>query len=286
MKLVDLSAATCGPGSFVEANIDNALGSLKQYGIVVIHSAFEPELISDFLTNSVAYGSYIETCIRSGEEPEVSPFHAFNNSTLACNITALDPHTAPTQVNDLTRTSLYKAVMTEFVQSIVRAVMGQNLGWTLARVRVVLPDGGEVDGRLGLHMEKYVARYPGLHNIWVPITTEGRMSNVDVPGIQFLIGKAQFFESISDEEATDFLGSLQDRKNGDFLEIDTNAFLYRPVLQTGDIAIFSGDVPHGGHIPSEAKASRVGCDFRLFPWTDVDYSKGRTNLKATQFMLA
>jgi hypothetical protein len=188
------------------------------------------------------------------------------------------------QANDLTRTTFFNAVITGLVRDVFRAVLGNRLGWTLARVRVVIPQG-QIDGRLPLHMEKNVSRYPDSHNVWVPVLADGKITNCDVPGIQFLVGKSNFLRNGPEEEVNAYLASLEDRQDATVLKIGDDAFLCRPQMRTGDLVIFSGHVPHGGHIPSRATSSKIACDFRIFPWTEVDYSNGNVNLRATPFSL-
>lgn len=266
---MDISSVSNGGNDLRAASgIDNALDSLQQHGIVIIKNAFNPEHMKDFVEKSLSYCAYIENCITLGSTPDFSAFHEFNKSGLAVNITALDSATAVSKDPDVTKTTFFGAVMNELVSSILKATVGFTVGWTLARVRVVMSATQEFDGRLALHMEKTAFKFPGIHNIWVPITGTGSVSNVDVPGIQFLIGKRQFLRSCSDEEAVNYFKSLSDKEDGDVLPIDSDALLYRPAMKTGDIAIFNAYMPHGGHIPSTARAARVSCDFRVFPWAD------------------
>jgi hypothetical protein len=123
-----------------------------------------------------------------------------------------------------------------------------------------------------MHTEKAVVpyKYPGLHNIWSPLVPDGVVTNRDVSGLQFLIGDKTFFTDISDADSNQRLYRIEARTGGATADPDGEGFFYRPKMRIGDVAIFSGSLPHGTFVPDAATATRVGADLRVCPLPDSD----------------
>jgi len=127
--------------------------------------------------------------------------------------------------------------MTGAVQAIIRSSIGADVGSALVRIRAIIPSIGNGDGRLALHMEKTAVQFPGVHVIWTPLVPPGIVTNYDAPGLRFRIGSEFFI----------------------------------PKMRTGDLAIFNGSIEHGTFVPDAARHWRVGCDIRIFPWTETNH---------------
>jgi hypothetical protein len=244
---------------------------LQAHGLVIVRDAFEPARIDDLLANVALYGSSVESVLRSGGIPQLDPFHVFLPRALAGNLTALDPVTAKDRVDDFARTTLCAALMTDFIHSILIDVLGPRSGWALARTRIVIPRLEGQNGQLALHMEKTAVKFPGLHVIWTPLTPPSLITNLETPGIQFYVGRLDFFERAPSHEVSDYIASLAPGAGEDRWYSDDHGFLYRPRLKAGDVAIFSGSVPHASFMPNQAQTRRVGCDIRVFPWTEDNH---------------
>ena len=162
-------------------------------------------------------------------------------------------------------------MMTGLVRQILKQTLGDDIGWALARTRVVIPRTGGVTGALTLHMERSILAYPRIHNIWLPLLPAGVESNTDAPGLQMFVGSLDFFKSGVEADVSEFMTGLAEASREDHPVANVRGFLFRPKLTTGDLVIFSGSVPHASYIPPAATRSRVGCDVRLFPWTQDDH---------------
>jgi hypothetical protein len=271
MELEDISSARDGEETSSAFSVAAAVESIRTYGVSVIRGALDPTHIAGLLVNANEHGQGVENAARSGSNLTFGKLHAFVPNALAVNLTALDPITAIHQVNDVTRTTLYSAIMATAVRDLLKAVLGPKAGWATARSRVVIPRTDGVNGRLALHSERTTFPFPGLHLLWMPLGPAGTLTNFDSPGIEFYIGELEYFETASSSEISRYLSALIMRTMNGNDESDRLGFFYRPKMAVGDLVIFSGAVPHASFMPSSAWSRRDSCEMRVFPWTAKNY---------------
>jgi hypothetical protein len=274
-KLEDISAAQAGHERFTLATLEDALHQLRTYGIVVLRSAFRTELIHDLLDRTKHHAAYVYSKATAGlSDYDFDETYRYNAKNLGCDLTAIDPWTSRGRSSDFTATSLYKAIMSDFVSSLIANSIGETF-WTVARVRVVIPGNeGKVHGRLSLHTERcQIDKLVGLHNIWTPLVPEGIVTNVDCPGIQFYAGRLSFFEKMSIEnkaEVIEYLGMMSKHMVEEKARLNCGDFFFRPKLRTGDVVMFSGAVPHTAYVPPAATRPRINFDVRIFGRSQID----------------
>ena len=228
MELEDLSSAREGHRRFFEPTLANALEFIDRFGLAILRRAFDPNLIAGLLANAARYGSLVDAATRSGITPQFAPFHALLPRPLACNLSALDPITAELQADDFTRTTLCAAMMSELFRDLLVEILGPHSGWALARARAVIPKLDGINGRLHFHMEKTEVRFPGVYNIWTPLTPAEIVTNIDAPGIQFYLGRLEYLTSEPDEAVSDFVRTLSLRADtGDIAPTDEGFFTIR-----------------------------------------------------------
>jgi hypothetical protein len=265
-QLEDLANAphrtTLGP-----AGVKAVLASIKRYGVAIVKGAFNPALIEVLLANAEAHGALVEKSLRQGIPLTFAPHYGFLERSLAGNLAAIDPAAADGSRDEFTRTTLHDAMMTPLMRSTLITLLGANSGWAVARTRVVIPGLEGVNGGLALHLEKTAVRFPGAYNLWTSLTPPGVTTNADAPGLQLFIGRLAFFESAPESEIADCVAELSQKSREEAPLPTVDGFFYRPRLRAGDVAIFSGAVPHGSFIPTAAVRMRVGFDVRVFPWT-------------------
>jgi hypothetical protein len=201
---------------------------------LAIRNAFPPAAIAQLLRAARQHAELIVANLKRGAPTHFPPNYRWLERALACDLGALDPNTSAQGSDDFNETSLHAAVMSPLVQGILRTLIGDDAGYGVVRTRVVLPRT-EKNGFLPLHKEKIAVQWPGLIVIWTPLTPPGIVTNRDAPGIQFRTAAGETF---------------------------------CPRLAAGDVAIFNGEIEHGSHIPETATHWRVGCDIRLFPWSE------------------
>ena len=269
--IFDLAGARDGLEAFLPATIENARHSLRRHGLAIIRSGIDPIRIAGLVANARLYGERVESAARAGAVPTFGPSHSYSPHMLAANLAALDPDTADTG-NDFPRTSFCKALLTDLVKPLLQELLGPNPAWVSARVRAIIPNHDGPNGRIRLHTENSVVPYdfPGLHNIWSPLVPEGIVANRDVAGLQFLLGDEVFFTDIGREEAARRLAEIAARVGSGIADPESGGFFYRPRMRLGDIAIFTGCLPHGTFVPDTATAMRVGADLRVCPMPELD----------------
>lgn len=201
---------------------------------LVIRNAFRPASVNRLLEAARQHAELIVANLGRGAATHFPPNYRWLERTLACDLGALDPNTSAQGSDDFNETSLHAAVMSPLVQDILRTLIGDDAGYGVVRTRVVLPRT-EQNGSLPLHKETTAIPWPGLVVVWTPLTPPGILTNRDAPGIQFRTAAGEAFY---------------------------------PRLAAGDVVIFNGEIEHGSHIPETAIHWRVGCDIRLFPWTE------------------
>jgi hypothetical protein len=274
-KLEDISAARAGHESFTLVTLENALHQLRTYGLVVLRNAFRTELISDLLDRTEQHSAHVYSkAIASLSDYNFDETYRYNPKNLGCDLTAIDPWTSRGRSTDFTATSLYAAIMSDLVRSLIVNSIGEAF-WTVARVRVVIPgNDGKAHGRLSLHTERcQIDKLVALHNIWTPLVPEGIVTNVDCPGIQFYVGRLSFFEKMSVEnkdEVIQFLATMSKHMVQEKPNLNCGDFFFRPKLRTGDVVIFSGAVPHTAYVPPTATRPRVNFDVRIFGRSEID----------------
>jgi hypothetical protein len=265
----DVEAAGEGREDLQPASLGDAASQLSTFGVVILRNVFDPEQIAGLLERTRTHADFVSAkAIAGSTDYEFDESYVFSPRNLACELTALDPLTAG-RSDDFTETSLYAAIMTEFVRSLLIDLLGPEAFWWVARVRVSIPGNeGKAHGRLSLHTESaQIPHVVGLHNIWTPLIPPGVVTNVDCPGLQFYVGRLSWFAEMSKphrEEVEAFLGQFSDAMTEESPELDDGGFFFRPRLETGDVAIFSGAIPHTAYVPPTAKSTRVNFDVRLF----------------------
>lgn len=269
----DVEAAREGREQFEPASLSDAASQLSTFGVVILRDVFYPQQIAGLLERTTEHADYVATKATAGlTDYEFDESYVFSSSNLACELTALDPMTAG-QSDDFTETSLYSAIMTDPVRSFFVDILGPKACWWVARVRVSIPGNeGKANGRLSLHTESaQIPHVVGLHNIWTPLVPDGIVTNVDCPGLQFYVGRLSWFAEMSKPhrgEVEAFLGGFNEAMNEERPLLDDGSFFFRPRLRTGDVAIFSGAIPHTAYVPSTADSVRVNFDVRLFQESD------------------
>jgi hypothetical protein len=211
-----------------------ARDSLKRHGVVVIKNCFDLRSIRELLDNAKRHAEIITQSVVS-KTPLMFPEHyRWIERSYACDIAALDPETRRENSHDFNKTSLCKAVLTPPIKDLLCGELGPDIGYALVRTRTILPKADNT-GSLAMHQEKTSIRFPGVHVIWTPLVPPGVMTNVHCAGLE--------------------------------LHCNDGQQIY-PTLQAGDAVIFTGEVPHRTHIPETADHWRIGCDIRVFPYTE------------------
>jgi hypothetical protein len=248
--------------------------ALRRYGVTILRDAFDPNDVADLLSRADEHRRRLHRAAADGTAAnlDLPSWYGFAPRSLACDVTALDPLTAG-QRTDFDRTSLWRA-MAATVGPVIAAAVGPGARWTRARGRVVVPEleHGR-NGQLDLHVERTAFDHEGLHNIWLPLVGADEIANATTPGLQFYIGRLDFFRAFNEETKPQIYKYLETIGEQTLLPDpagDDGGFFYRPEMQTGDVAIFSGVVPHASCIPPTATQSRVGCDIRIFPDNDAN----------------
>jgi hypothetical protein len=213
-----------------------AAAAITDRGAIVVRNAFSPSVIAALLKAVTRHAEVIIEHAERGEPTHFPEHYRWVQRALACDLGALDPSTGPEGSDDFNNTTLHAAVLSPFVQAILRMLIGDDAGYGVIRTRVVLPRAAG-NGFLPLHKESTAVPWPGLVVVWTPLTPPDIVTNQDAPGIQFR---------------------------------DQTGDIFCPLLRAGDLAIFNGEIEHGSHIPTTATHWRVGCDIRLFPWTEAN----------------
>jgi hypothetical protein len=279
-RIEDIGAARIGREKFISATPENAVIQLRTFGLIILRDMFTATSISNLLDRAKRHSEHIRAkAIAGSSDFGFDETYRCNPKNLGCDLTAIDPWTSGGRSDDFTATSLHAAIMSSFVRSILGNVLGPDVFWTVARVRVVIPGNeGRAHGRLSLHTEKsQIQTLAGLHNIWAPLVPDSVVTNVDCPGIQFYIGRLAYFEKMSVENkdsVISFLSTLSDDIKTENPNLGSGDFFFRPKLKTGDIAIFSGAVPHTAYVPPAATQSRINFDVRIFQQSKVDAGLG------------
>lgn len=217
----------------IAEQVELARKAILDDGMIVIRKAFDPVQIGPLLAAAKRHAEAVVQAIEEGTGWDFPSYYRWVAAGFACELGALDPNTAADGSDDFNKTTLCAALMTPLIQEILRKAIGEDAGYAWIRARVVLPKN-ETNGSIGLHKEKTAVRFPGLRVLWTPLTPPDIVTNVDAPGIEFRTADGGFS---------------------------------RPTLRAGDVAIFTGEIDHGTHIPETAAHWRVGCDIRAFPWT-------------------
>jgi hypothetical protein len=273
MLVEDVAAASEGREELRPASLGDAASQLRTFGVVVLRNVFDPQQVAGLLQRTREHVDYVTAkAIAGSTDYDFDQSYAFAPSKLACALTALDPLTAK-RSDDFTETSLYAAVMNPLVRGLFVDLLGPEAFWWVARVRVSIPGNeGKTHGRLSLHTEcAQIPHVYGLHNIWTPLMPPGVVTNVDCPGLQFYVGRLSWFAEMSKPhraEVEAFLGGLKDEMTAERPQLDDGDYFFRPRMRTGDVAIFSGAIPHTAYVPPTAKSARVSFDVRLFPEPD------------------
>jgi hypothetical protein len=266
-EIDDLSGAQTGEERRLPATLENMRRSLETYGLIIMRNAFDSAEIGELIENARIRSESIESAIRSGVE--LDPTFRVKKGGLAYDITAVDPNTAGGKSADFTETTIYAALVKTALYPILLEIVGRDGCWVGAKARNVIPgvEKGR-NGQLGLHLEKRAFPYEGIHNIWTPLVKDGVITNSNAPGIQFFVGRLAFFQRLSpetDDEIVAFLRMLGKYVGSEKPGPNKYGYLYRPKLKAGDLALFSGFVPHAGCVPECAIRARVGFDVRIFP---------------------
>ncbi|MBM3542888.1 MAG: hypothetical protein FJX44_00040 [Alphaproteobacteria bacterium] len=260
-RIEKIDLAKPGVEEFIPATMDNIRDSLKRFGVAIVREAFDVAEIEGLIENATAHAAKVEAAARDGT---IGKF--------ARAVADIDPETAGCTSN-FTETSLYKALMRGVVRSMLLEAIGPDVYWVNAQARVVVPDSNlDKNGRLPLHIERRAFKYDGLHNIWTPLTPQGVVTNVDTPGLQFFVGRLDYFQSLSpetEESIVKYLSSIGRESHRHGLQGDKYGFFFRPKLKAGDVALFTGFAPHTGYIPENARLTRVAFDIRIFPKCDA-----------------
>src|SRR5581483_958124 len=236
----DVEAARQGQEELRPASLGAAASQLSAFGVVILRNVFDPQRIGGLLERARRHADYVAAKATAGlDDFDFDESYVFSTRNLACELTALDPLTAG-RSDDFTATSLYAAVMTDFVRSLLVDILGPRAFWWVARVRVSVPGNeGKPHVRLSLHTE--LAQIPhlvGLHNVWTPLTAPGVVTNVDCPGLQFYIGRLEWFAAMSKPhraEVEAFLGGLEEEMAGERHLLDDGSFFFRPRMRAGDV---------------------------------------------------
>ncbi len=269
LRIEDVGTAPQGRETYLRPTLENAMAQLKGFGLVILRDVFPAESVMELLDRVASHADFVcGKAIVGLTDFNFDESYLFNPRNLGCDLTALDPRTTGRSA-DLTETSLHTAVMTPYVRSVLKEAIGPEIFWWVARVRVVIPGNeGKANGRLSLHTEQAQLNHlVGLHNIWAPLVKEGVVTNVDCPGIQFYVGRLSFFEQMSiphRDQVEGFLGMLKQEMIEERPALTDGSFFFRPKLRTGDIAIFSGAVPHTAYVPPAVRKPRVNFDVRMF----------------------
>jgi len=265
----DVEAAREGRDHLRPASLSHARSQLEAFGILILRNVFDPQQIAGLLERTKQHADYVSAKAIAGQaDYDFDPSYVFSPEKLACELTALDPLTAG-RSDDFTETSLYAAIMSDFVRALFIDLLGPEAFWWVARVRVSIPGNeGKPNGRLSLHTESaQIPHLVGLHNIWTPLVPPDVVTNVDCPGLQFYVGRLSWFaeQSVPNRDQVEsFLGGLNEAMTEEHHLLDDGTFFFRPRLRTGDIAVFSGAVPHTAYVPPTATSPRVNLDVRLF----------------------
>src|SRR5689334_17905996 len=265
----DVEAAREGRKHLRPTSPSDATAQLSAFGVVILRNVFDPKEIAGLLERTRRHLDYVTAKATAAEiDFDFDQSYVFSSRNLACELTALDPLTAG-RSDDFTETSLYAAIMTDFVRALLIDLLGPEAFWWVARVRVSIPGNeGRPHGRLSLHTESaQIPHVVGLHNIWTPLMPPGVVTNVDCPGLQFYVGRLSWFAEMSKPHRTeveDFLGRFKEAMTQERPELEDGGFFFRPELQTGDVAIFSGAIPHTAYVPPTARSARANFDVRLF----------------------
>ena len=273
VELRDLSVAKLGETRLLTATTENIVRSLDAFGVAELHNVYDPELVNGLVENCVAYGESLKASVNKTTPLQFPAFYRFNSRSLASDVVALDPATASENDRDFKHTTLHAAVFTDLVIDVLTRKMGVQIGWAVARARVVLPDECQRNGRLSLHMEKTSHPFPGVHVIWAPLLPPGVITNGNAPGLRLFLGNQDFFTQSPDIDVAPVVNALEAGKMSG--QVADDGFFYMPQVTTGDIVIFSGSVPHGTSVPAGATLNRTGFDVRVFPWTETNHLPAR-----------
>jgi hypothetical protein len=269
MKIDDLSA---GPkaGILQDATADRIDQSLQEWGLAILRGALPTGSISGLLLNAIDYSQKVAAVARAGgTDFGLDPSYRFNPVSFACELTALDPQTKGD--DDFSRTSLWFALRKSIIRDAIVKSIGAQVNWTTARARAIIPDLKAGSGKLGLHYEETAFPYHDVHNIWTPLVRSGIKTNVDAPGLEFFLGHLGGSPDPRLKAAA-FVQKLGASAFEDEPACADDCFVYRPELESGDIALFRGFVPHATYVPPAATEIRVACDIRIFPRSEANTS--------------
>src|SRR5581483_2637545 len=135
----DVEAARQGQEELRPASLGAAASQLSAFGVVILRNVFDPQRIGGLLERARRHADYVAAKATAGlDDFDFDESYVFSTRNLACELTALDPLTAG-RSDDFTATSLYAAVMTDFVRSLLVDILGPRAFWWVARVRVSVP---------------------------------------------------------------------------------------------------------------------------------------------------
>jgi|GEM_PF-1844409 len=275
---------------------ERAKESVAQNGVVIIRNAFDGADIEGLLQNMEDFRAKVKNFIETGEDPEIPDYYLFNKNTTSCALLALDPGSREIYRTrgepgggglnryELMETShLFSAMKKSRAAAIISTVTGEDALFRGARVRVVHHEGGKPNdskGAVALHQEKWPIRkqqVPIGHNIWMLLNSDGSIANDTLPGLQFVLGKNDFWRKDLPENDQEYENKYRktistlnracrlaaDSKE-EMIEIEDHV-IYRPKLKLGDVALFDHHILHGTFVPGEASGVRLSCEFRIFP---------------------
>jgi hypothetical protein len=246
-----------------ETETQQKVEMLQRFGVVVVHNAMRGEEVDRIAAAAQRYLTEVERRVSGGTGfDDVDPRLAFNPTYFAGDWTAIDPDTSTVAKPNFVMAALHRAIMDGQAGHVVRQAIGQNLTWTMPRVRAVFPAG---EGTLGIHQERGFAKAPGTHNIWLPLMRDA-VANLDTSGIQFFVGHRKEFTElpVDDARIVALTAAVNDAANANDAGYG-NGYFYRPELRLGDAVIFDSCMPHGSFVPTTATKTRVSFDVRLFP---------------------
>lgn len=204
------------------------------------------------------------------EEDLYARYGKFNINSYALLLLPFEQQYTP-NLKTIEQTDLLKAIAASPLLPILKHLASYRLGYGTPEIRISFPLETHLhQGGLRSHIEH--RSFPGSHVMWMPLMPVGQKSNVDTPGVGFMVRSRGVYEHMNDTLArannmVEELAKLTpDKHTEDDIPVSHGDFVrITPHVQTGDVIIFDSMVPHFSYFPKEARFPRISYDMRLFP---------------------
>jgi hypothetical protein len=226
------------PCTLTSSNDASALnGALRLHNAARITHCFEFDFLNGVLMSANAIYQAREELIRTQQVPPDRQL-AFQRRTIL-----------------LDELNMQIALPSLIIES-AREYLGKEPVQGISSVRAIRP--GPDDQRLPFHQDQAILNQP-LLNIWIPLTPCG----LTAPGLEVAVTEQRALLQIA--------GSKDDPVPVERFRIDEDLVLttygshalWRPVMEPGEVLVFTGTTAHRTFVAPEMKETRVSIELRL-----------------------